>query len=773
MDSRGRSRDVSPIALARRSQQEQTTNPHVALHVSPQSNHKHSHSTIPVASSSRLVPSPRFYPPLPSPPSSSPSDTDDSVRRTMSSSSLSISPEDYYDSPPSPPRTLQDQMQVAYALDNMHLAKVLLLKLKGIEVSDDNDPRIAQVKDEDFNSSFLPCGGLVLEEEDERRCREGMKREQERRRRIAREARLKVCQRIWESSAVRYQEEKAKVARRKEDGAREKRRLEAEARCRMKEAKSKELDREHDLLARHTQQLRIPICSNRRSRLSYRSLPAGPSRSPKPSPPQRGDFQYSVMPPVPTQRLSPPTPRSPLNSPHRTLQELNSQNVPFKRVVACMQGSLFPVSEEEVGGIRIRRRRTHDQAQLFEELMKQDNWEESGRRSEESLPLKPRRASDECIPCSLASLAPCAVQIGTPSSSTTLTTRSNSGSSWFSFGGRSSRSRLSSISTLLTSPPSSFKSSALIPQDSLTDITDITQHTRHSCQRAQRTSVSLFDHPLAPNLPSKKSLPSPAFRGRSLARTSTSSDNYAPSPTRSVCSSTLTITPSLNASSGIVHQVGRSISTFLEMAAQFQKAYVKATMFTAGSDLSDIYSRSRSRSYSRSRSPSRQRGRWVSTSPVENRGRRSTMTSHLRPVGYRVNSEDVFVFLLAEPLDEISLEQASPKRPLIPLRPTSMSSPGAPQTHPRVFPPPQAIPRSPFRLPHPPPTITSRFRPIANPLMLRLKAAHNACLSYSTDGQLHLNEPSSVKEKESREKVLGIAWEGIGRSSLGWEISVC
>lgn len=47
-------------------------------------------------------------------------------------------------------------MQVAYALDSMHLAKVLLLKLWGIEATSDDGPRIAQAKDADLSDAFVP-----------------------------------------------------------------------------------------------------------------------------------------------------------------------------------------------------------------------------------------------------------------------------------------------------------------------------------------------------------------------------------------------------------------------------------------------------------------------------------------------------------------------------------------------------------------------------------------------------------------------------------------
>lgn len=45
----------------------------------------------------------------------------------------------------------------------MHRARVLYLKTQGIDVTSDDDPRIDQVRDEDFE--FVPGGTLVLDEE--------------------------------------------------------------------------------------------------------------------------------------------------------------------------------------------------------------------------------------------------------------------------------------------------------------------------------------------------------------------------------------------------------------------------------------------------------------------------------------------------------------------------------------------------------------------------------------------------------------------------------
>lgn len=58
----------------------------------------------------------------------------------------------------------------------MHLAKVLLLRLRGIEVIGNDDRRIAQVRDEDFSSSFVPLIGLGVNDATEAHLREAEER---------------------------------------------------------------------------------------------------------------------------------------------------------------------------------------------------------------------------------------------------------------------------------------------------------------------------------------------------------------------------------------------------------------------------------------------------------------------------------------------------------------------------------------------------------------------------------------------------------------------
>lgn len=192
----------------------------------------------------------------------------------------------------------------------------------------------------------------------------------------------------------------------------------------------------------------------------------------------------------------------------------------------------------------------------------------------------------------------------------------------------------------------------------------------------------------------------------------------------------------------------------MDLAAQFQRAYVKATLFSVGADL---YAYSRSRSTSRGTSSSR--------SPPRHAARGASSKDLLRPEGYRVCAADVAIFV-ALPADH---PPPQPTRTLIPLWGAGEYA-GA-LTYERVFPLPPPIPRSPFRLPYPPPTIASRLRPVANPVVLRLQALQNVCAGHALAWEGRAKEGRMCAGKE---KMVGVAWEGIGRSGLSWEVrDVC
>ncbi|KAI0081148.1 hypothetical protein K474DRAFT_1672173 [Panus rudis PR-1116 ss-1] len=961
MDSRGRSRDVSPAALAR------------------------------VIARDPAVPALAYCSPSPPPTPPSVSPTDSVIIRTNSSSTLSVSPDatlltppeydgcdrkhvslDYYDSPPSPPRTLQDQMQHAYALDNMHLAKILLLKLQGIEVTSDDDPRIAQVKDADFSSAFVPPGGLQLEEEAERRWREGMRREEERKKRRRREERLRACERVWEGSLRCLREERYRSARRREDDARERRRTEIEARGREREAR--EHERERDLRARYTRQLKT--CSApQRAKLSYGALPAAPTRvmSSRPTPPLSpscAQFEYAMMPASTTfyhrsPASSSPPKKSPLSSPHPAFKELSAlsaRNVTFSSVLVSMHGPLFPedADEEEDGtpgsagsGTSVKRvstsrgrchRRTPSQMLLLDELLKRHTgkWEERPRTTTTRTVMPtPRRKA--CLACSLGSspTPSTSTSTSTQSVSTTSTTRS-----WFSFG----KSIPSSISTLLTTPSSSLGSPpdeeakidtlpsppielpALSPasisihspssSSSATTTTTTATTDPHTCThfspRRRSSSPSPSPARLTPLAPGEKHPLSPepiakgvyaislsgtttttgegVRRGRGVMRsssglttpasTSTSTSASTPASTQPTpravkdlsgeqegegLLSHFAITHGFGSSISIGSGIGKSVSKLVDLATQFQRAYVKATLFSVGAvgvGGYDEWEEWEERSYERSQSGERYRDRrrrgdgqevqrggereerreergrrryrlegYSSESEGrrrsgESEGRRRSEESEgkgarrqLRKEGWRVEKRDLLVFLGGLDQDSSSAfsSSASSSSSSTSTSSTSASvsnatsgdttrgnSAGTTGGKTKVSAPTRALlPLATFSYttssstsssstssshPTPPPVITQRYRPIANPLALRVRAAQN-CLRLvgggagrekssllvgsgggggggdvsargsGSGGSANLPMPTP----EVKEKVVGVAWDGIGRSSLGWE----
>ncbi|KAH9858280.1 hypothetical protein C2E23DRAFT_920634 [Lenzites betulinus] len=801
MDRRGRSRDVSPVARAR--------NPDFALAPARIPDYAFPHAPPRPPPAFAL---PTFFPDTPptrpapvttspySPGPSKPSYTDsrdrinrraqpflstsptDTLPRTHSSSSvLSTSSEpsarepltppdavctyacerplEYYDSPPSPPRTLQDQMHVAYALDHMHLAKVLLLKIRGVEVSGDDDPRIAQVRDEDFSSSFVPAGGLQLDDATAARVQEEERRAAEAQRARRREERLRKLERKWENSSYRLKTEKERIARQRDEEARMRRRADLAARERERERARKE----EAARAARSSQLRI-ASGHPRQLLCYDSLRNADARFPKPSAPREreedctsGLFLYDIMPSPPSRPLSlsrslstSPNDKDALSLP-RAQRELAlqharsvSRSVPFGDVLTAMHGPLFI---DDVN-CRPHARPTAQQAELLAILLEPTEVEQPDAKGKGRAALVPKtrrkaHVKDAAVLSTARSSTLDSVSSassGTSSSSASTVTRSGS---WFSFGSRNS---FRSASTALTTPSSSPRTPTkpILPSsDPLSTSPPPLSPARAPSRSAKQPiapTVPAAEHPLAlPAPPKPRSREALAIgRGRPLTRRAGhpgTSDADDRSPPRA---------------SGLVHRVSRSVSTLMDFAAQFQKAYVKATMFSAGVDL---YTRADSLSPSRSpsRSPVRARGASV---PVRGRA------GGLKPEGYRVRPTDAHTFTaLALAEDGLGLGPAVLQRTLIPL---GASGSGGSADAPRVFAVPPALPRSPFRPQFPPHGVLSRLRPVANPLLVRLQALQNVCRVYG------IQWPGAAGGV--REKVVSVAWEGVGRSGLGWEV---
>lgn len=697
-------------------------------------------------------------------------------------------PLDYWDSPPSPPQSLPDRMQLAYAHGDMHLARVLLLKMQGIEVDGDDDPRIAAVREEDFRCYFVPDGTFQFEEAELRIFEEGERIERERRRRIARQERLKSCGILWEESvqAVRY--EKAQAERRREDEMIRRRRSEIEAREREK-LREREQSREKD---REMQRLLKPLrtsSGNSRTLLCYDSLLD--KRTAKPSPSQEDLFQYPLPPSPPRVSSSylrnSSLPKQDSLSLTRFKRELALQHsrsiarsVSFADVIISMHGPLFPTDETSSG--KAQKNRSAAQIELFQSLLQ--TTAESGEQEQVVVQGKDGNAAsadersdtdnrkqgpEQCVAKSQSSQS--SVKTISDSALSTSASTITRTTSWFSFGSRRSSSTVlttpstsvSSTSAKSPPPPSATLPSVIIPSTTI---------GRSVPGRiSPPTLVPASDDPLSPPPPPTHQLSQPSegpsdpnpSRGRPLTR---GGHAHASSADGAATGSDLT------SDRGLVLRVSRSVTTIMDLAAQLQRAYVKATLFSVGADM---YAYTRSRSSSRGPSSSRSR----TTSPVRHRHSSSLTRSNkkrkLQPEGYRVHPSDVAVFISPLLADDDISPSSSPNqswqsgtRTVISLvNASDFHDLNTVRTYQRVFPVPPPIPRSPFRFPEPPPVQIARPRPVANPLILRLQALQNICTVRSLTWE---GRPREGKMCAGKERMTGVAWEGIGRSSLNWEI---
>lgn len=109
-------------------------------------------------------------------------------------------------------------MQEAYGADDLHRARVLYLKIQGIDVTSDDDPRIAEVRDEDF--VFVPGGQLVLDDESIAALQAAERREIARREKDGEARKWKERELAWEAEVQRVRMEKAKTQRLREEALR-------------------------------------------------------------------------------------------------------------------------------------------------------------------------------------------------------------------------------------------------------------------------------------------------------------------------------------------------------------------------------------------------------------------------------------------------------------------------------------------------------------------------------------------------------------------------
>lgn len=688
--------------------------------------------------------------------------------------SSTMSP-DYYESPPSPPQSLPDQMQYAYASGDMHLARMLLLKLKGVEVAGDDDPRIAAVREEDFRVFFVPEGCLQFDEAELRLFEEGDRIDRERRQRLARQERLKACARLWEDSVQEVRYEKAKVEQRREEAALQRKRSEIEAREREKQ-------RTRSIEERDRQKYLRPLrttASNPRTLLRYDNLLPKPQS--KPCSPPESLFQYP-LPPSPPRVASYPHNSSLLKDDALSLTRFKrelalqhsrtiARSVSFTDVIISMHGPLFPA--DEISSRKLETARSEAQVELFQSMF-ETSAETSDKHqvvadgkqrattaavAQEAHVLDRRQDPDSCMAKSQASQSSVkTVSDSTVSTSASTVTRTTS---WFSFN-----SRKSTTSTNVTTPSTSASSvSVKSPPSTLSAlpplITSSPAPPHFHGRSSAPTLIRAVDDPLSPPLLMTSKLQSirdPSVSSPPRGRPRTRGTHTATSPE---------IVAASDSDRGLVRHVSRSVFAIIDIATQLQRACVKATLFSVGADM-NVYSRSRSssRDASRTRSHSSSVHHRLSRPASYRKG-----NAPLKPEGYRVRTCDAAVF--TSPVSsssslDVSHWQPQPTRNLISLiNASDFRDLTTVQTYDRVFPLPPPIPRSPFRFPEPPSSQLPRPRPVANPIMLRLQALQNICAVRALRWE---GRPKEGRMCAGKERMTGIAWEGIGRSNLNWEV---
>ncbi|KIK30115.1 hypothetical protein PISMIDRAFT_26640 [Pisolithus microcarpus 441] len=560
---RGRSRQISAAAKARVASEERRTRlldelqqqqPQQQQQPSPQLDTMTPSLLLrlePVASSDSTNTADDACPPTPiepsvaiplcTPPSSASERTpslvpDSSVGSADSSASASLS-SDPYDSPPSPPSSLEDQIQVAYALDDIRLAKTLLLKLKGIDVTSDDDPRIDQVRDEDFDVYFVPSGPLVLEEADRKAMEETQRKQREWAERSQRSMRLKACERVWEEQKQRLQADKLAAVRRRE------RQLAAAE------------DERRRAVQRQQRYSRTRI-----ERYSY----SNPTR-------EETVFQYSFM--VPTKLTGPTATRQFAQSPKvagkQAVIESPRPTVCFKEVIKSMNGRLFPpdVSEQVEDARRIaglssssnstrHRRRTSARAELLDDLLQPVERKADRRKAPASDPPRRRAANlSQSVVRDPAPIPSLQSSESLTSISSPLSSRSNS---WFSFGSWRSSCTDVTIPDAQMATPSDCSLPVLLP--SLHE----SQRDYHY-PRCSFVPISLEDSPLI--------IPRPLRSKRH-----TSGDNYS--------SVVRADSPSDSKRQSFLHRVSCSVAGLVEAARHIQTAYVHAALLTVGPPVS-------------------------------------------------------------------------------------------------------------------------------------------------------------------------------------------
>lgn len=386
-----------------------------------------------------------------------------------------------------------------------------------------------------------------------------------------------------------------------------------------------------------------------------------------------------------------------------------------------MNGKLFPLDPSEraedarrIAGLPVtspasHRRKASVRADLLDSLLQLVEWQEGERRKVKGKGVDRGDQQTLKTPILTPTPMPSVPSSGSAASLSSFASPSRS-SSWLSFGS------WRSTATDITTPDSPVLASPTASQPCCLPTLIETQRELHP--RCAFVRISVEDSPLSPPV-------------LSHAPTPFEDDDPCATPSGSAAE----IFSSLCIRGALVKRVTRSVATIVEAAKGLQSVYIAATIFTAGPPYLDRATPSQPHSSLRCR-------------------------RKVRPEGYRALAKDVRNFTDAT----TPINQTSEPVHFIPL----VSQPSGTTGLPKPPAPKNAIIiPSPLRPRTPPAALAYRMRPVANPAVLRLRALQNLMYARGKEWEGRAREGGLGCGKE---RMLGIAFEGRGRSGLGCEV---
>ena len=381
-----------------------------------------------------------------------------------------------------------------------------------------------------------------------------------------------------------------------------------------------------------------------------------------------------------------------------------SQSVSFRQVSTCMSGALFPIDDVAMD-LGGCKRQSRAHATLLEALLQPVTWER-GERSDARITRRNSLPSFGTWSSNATLCSACSSTSGSPSTSTLASSQSSS-----PFIGVRQL-------TISTSNPAACASSA---------------RTRTTyCSTHSLTQVDLQECPLFFQEPTHTGPDSPP--------------------------SDLQPKPRSRFASRLVRKIGHSVSAFIDVAAQFHASYMRTAAFIVPFE-DDLLEDETAPPPWGAKSPTvakvnigSKAKAYLPFDPTYPRAKISEAAGFIRASAWSGEEEEVDLGE-EEHYTLVQLLSPSERRNPSPYSNSLLSMHTTP---------------SPLRPREAPAVLKYRIRPIANPVLLRLKALQNVCAGEGVEWEGRAREGALGF---GCDRLHGVAFDGIGRSRLGWEVS--